>query len=172
MTTAKSRVSCIFRPQMHWHLSHTSHGISTLAQPRFILTCPSAETPLTDQSSLAHLVRDVSSITSKVISIYNPLSVSHPLANADQPPHAQFNVQTQGERGVRFTRGVWTRPAMSSASLAAARALPVRGWSITVKGQSKLLKCFYCLLSIFNKSLPHSLAFRAKKRPAVPVRCA
>lgn len=147
---------------MHQHLSQASHGISTLAQPRLILTCPSAETPLTDQSSLAHLVRDVSRITSKVISIYNPLSVSRPWLTQTSR-HMQFSVQTRGERGVRSTRGAWTGPAMSSASLAAVRALPVRGWSVTVKGQSKLLKCFYCLLSIFNKSLPHPLAFRVKK---------
>lgn len=67
---------------------------------------------------------------------------------------------------------MWTGPAMSSASLAAAHALPVRGWSIIVKGQSKLLKCLYCLLAIFNKSLPHPLAFRVQKRPTIPVRCA
>lgn len=39
-----------------------------------------------------------------------------------------------------------------------------------MKGRSKLLKCFYCVLSIFNKSLPRPLAFRVKKRPTIPVR--
>lgn len=84
LITARSRVSWIFTPQMNWYLSYTSNGISILAQPRFTLTCPSAEIHLTDQASLAHLVRDAFSITSKVVS--KPLSVSHPLANTDQPP--------------------------------------------------------------------------------------
>lgn len=68
------------------------HSISTLAQPRFILRCPAEETPLSDCSSLAHLGRDVSSITSKD----NSLSVSHPLANR-QAACAQLDVQTQAE---------------------------------------------------------------------------
>lgn len=69
---------------------------------------------------------------------------------------------TNTERGERFTCGAWTGPAVSSVSLTAVHALPVRGWCITAKGQSELLKCFYCLLSIFNKSLPHPFAFRVK----------
>lgn len=140
-----------------------SHSISThthLAMPPHcgtqtwpMLACSSALTPIPDPTSLAHLITDVSSITSKVISIYSPLSVSHPQLTQTSATCTTQPANTS-KPGSQLTCGAWVQPAMRSASPAAVRAFPVRGWRIALRERSQQIAEVLLLFALYFQQIP------------------
>lgn len=145
----------------HTHLAIPPH-CGTQTWP--MLACSSALTPIPDPTSLAHLITDFSSITSKVISIYSPLSVSHPHLTQTSATCTTQPANT-GELGSQLTCGARVQPAMRSTSLAAARAFPVRGWRIALRKRSQQIAEVLLLFALCFRQIPSPPpAFAVKKK--------